>query len=215
MKMWTHFKETEKQLNQKKKKKNHHHQPTNENFSLFKANTSLPPGGGTLDGILSGSKCWFTMKPINQSQKHCIANATMSLFSARQVVFWDFTFVLNRKIASLISPIFPIYHHHLWGGRLCWSHSGRLTVGFYLGGGFCFVFVFVWGEGWASWIVCQSIRFFLLTMTCGFEKRKFLIFLHLSVSPACGYQGLPVGQRVGMVSFHPDPREMQERLQNI
>ena len=87
------------------------------------------------------------MKPINQSQKHCIANATMSLFSACQVVFWDFTFVLNRKIASLISPIFPIYRHHLWGGRRCWSHSGRLTVGFYLGGGFCFVFVFVLGEG--------------------------------------------------------------------
>lgn len=146
MKMGTHFKGKEKQLNQKKKKKKKT-PTTNENFSLFKANTSLPPGGGTMDGILSGSKCWFTMKPINQSQKHCIANATMSLFfSACQVVFWDFTFVLNGKTESLVSPIFPIYCHHLWGGRHSWSRSVRLTIGFYLGEGFCFVLVFVlWG----------------------------------------------------------------------
>lgn len=171
MKMWIHFKEKEKQLNQKNKQKK-------TQQKLLSVQSEYKPATWRRDCILSGSKCWLTMKPINQSQKHGIANAIVSLlFSACKVMLRIFTFVLNGKLESPISPMFPIYCRHLWGGRHCWSHCVRLTVDFYFGWmGFLFFQFFggfFWkGVGRASSIVCQSIHCFHLTMTCGFEKRK-------------------------------------------
>lgn len=133
------------------------------------------------------------MKPINQSQKHCIANATMSLFfSACQVVFWDFTFILNGKTESLISPIFPIYCHHLWGGRHSWSRSVRLTIGFYLGGGFCFVLVFVLlAGGHPGSCAKASVSFFSL-WPVGLRKENFSLS---SISPSLPHVATRVCQK--------------------
>lgn len=135
------------------------------------------------------------MKPINQSQKHCIANATMRLFfSACQVVFWDFTFLLNGKIESLISPIFLIYCHHLWGGCHCWSHSVRLTIGFYLGGGFCFVFVFVffWGGGGHPGSCAKASVSFFSLWPVGLRKENFSLS---SISPSLPHVATRVCQK--------------------
>lgn len=147
------------------------HKETNKNAGTLQPLTKLSEPKTTV-------QYWYTMKPINQSQNHGIANRIVSLLiSACKVVLQIFTFVLNGKPGSVISPTFPIYYHHLWGGFHCWSHSMRLFA-FILGerGSFFFSFVdvvFFWGGGArASWIVCQSIHCFLLIMTCGFEKRK-------------------------------------------
>lgn len=144
------------------------------------------------------------MKPINQS--HCQCDRQSALLCVSGCVT-KFDVCTHWKPGKLISPIFPVYCH-LWSGCHCWSHSVRLTICFYfVWTGFFFLFFLFccccWERG-ASWIVCQSICCFLLTMTCGFEKRKwsfhFSFFLHLA-SPSYVASSLLEGHRVGTVSL--------------
>ena len=206
----------------KKKNKTKPKKTTNQNFDLFKANTSLPPGGGTaFFQVLSADSLWNLLTKV-------IANAIVSLlFSACKVVLWSFTFILNGKLRSLISPIFPVYCHHLRSGCHCRNNSMRLTIGFYFG----------WTGFSVSLCLCLSIYISLSFSLIGGERpglcaKTFLasfslwlvdlrkeneawitLFSSIFISLMHGPRMLE-GHRVGTVFFHSDPSEMQKRLQN-
>lgn len=163
------------------------------------------------------------MKPINQSQNHGIANRIVSLLiSACKVVLQIFTFVLNGKPGSVISPTFPIYYHHLWGGFHCWSHSMRLFA-FILGerGSFFFSFVdvvFFWrggGEGILDRVPKHSLLSPHYDLWVWEKKTDFAFLVSIFPSPSCAASRVCwKATEWEWCLFHSDPSEMQERLQN-
>lgn len=136
----------------------------------------------------------------------------------------------NRKVGSPLSPVFlPVacaarvqaFHvaHCLpicfladeVASLFCFLNCVISFVCFILGG---------WWSGETTWIVCQGIHGFLLTMSCRFEKKKTERIppfpSYFSVSLSCGSWDLLEDSRSGKEWFlpHSNPAEMQETLQD-
>lgn len=141
----------------------------------------------------------ITAKPINQSRKHCKCCCSSTRLCVESC--YQFLHLYQQKSRT------PAFSHlsHLslppgWVPSLesfCMAHSLSIcflaeVVFFFSTPELCYflLFCFVLGVcvgGGATWIVCQSIRGFLLTRSCRFEQENGA---HTSLS--CRFLHLPL-----------------------